>query len=149
MIIALRFITSDSFVSRAIRHITWSEFSHVDLVVREGLLGAQADGVKIRPDNYCKVTKVQVVTVDVPDMVAGKVLLFCKSQIGKPYDYTALLGNLVHRDWQEQDSWFCSELIAAAFEQAGLPLLSKQTNRITPGMLLASPWLQNSMLAKS
>lgn len=38
------------------------------------------------------------------------------SQLGKRYD---IAGLALHRDWQEQDSWFCSELVAWCLEQGG------------------------------
>ena len=150
----LQFITSDSFVSRAIRAVTWSQFSHVDLVVPSAiyypsngampdmLLGAQADGVKLRPRNYCKMTKCALVYANVTIEQSRTIYDFAMAQIGKPYDYTALMGNLLHRDWQEDDSWFCSELVAAAFAHAGVPLLRGNHSRITPGMLLQSPLLE-------
>ena len=144
-LVALRFITSNSVVSRVIRVVTWSNFSHVDLVVKQdgklALLGAQADGVKIRPLGYCNPTRIETLTADVPEEARKKIFDFCYAQVGKPYDYTALLGNLLHRDWQEDDSWFCSELLAAAFNKAGYPLINGNTDRITPGMLYLSPRL--------
>ena len=55
------------------------------------------------------------------------------AQIGKPYDYTAILGLGLHRDWQENDSWFCSELVAWGFNAAGHPLFRGEcVRRITP-----------------
>jgi uncharacterized protein YycO len=55
------------------------------------------------------------------------------AQVGKPYDLTALFGWLSGRDWQEEDSWFCSELVAAAFDKAGSPLFREGTmSRVTP-----------------
>lgn len=145
MFVGLRFITSNSIVSRAIRAVTWSDYSHVDLIVKGpnglALLGAQADGVKIRPWNYCQPTRILNLYAEVPEGVAKVVFDFCNAQLGKPYDYSALAGNLLHRDWQEDDSWFCSELVAAAFDRAGYPLLNGGTNRITPGMLVRSPRL--------
>lgn len=44
-----------------------------------------------------------------------------------------LLGLLMHRDWQEEDRWFCSELVAWAFTQGGSPLFRREAmHRITP-----------------
>jgi len=58
------------------------------------------------------------------------------SQIGKKYDWTALIGIPFHRDWSEADSWFCSELVAWAFDQGGTPLFAKdKIHRVTPGHL--------------
>jgi len=62
------------------------------------------------------------------------------SQLGKLYDYTAILGLGFHRDWQEMDSWFCSELVAWAFDEAGLPLFRREVlHRVTPQHLWMLP----------
>lgn len=45
-----------------------------------------------------------------------------KSKLGKPYDYTGILGLGVNRDWQENDRWFCSEDVADTLKRAGLQL---------------------------
>lgn len=58
------------------------------------------------------------------------------SQIGKKYDWTALVSLPFHRDWSEADRWFCSELVAWAFDQGGTPLFAKdKIHRVTPGHL--------------
>lgn len=53
-------------------------------------------------------------------------------QLGKPYDWTALLSWVVRRDWQEPDSWFCSELTEAFIAQFSIPRFREQASRITP-----------------
>ena len=52
----LRFVTEKGFTSAAIRWFTWSDWSHVDFVLKDGrFLGARLDGgVQIRPHNYIK-----------------------------------------------------------------------------------------------
>ena len=63
---------------------------------------------------------------------------FLKTQIGKPYDHSAILGFALDRDWRQSDSWFCSELVAAALEKAGYFsfCLAAPANKITPADLL-------------
>ena len=62
---------------------------------------------------------------------------FLRAQIGKPYDTDAVLGLGIGRNWREPDSWFCSELQAAALEASGyLPKLSAADNHISPRDLL-------------
>lgn len=53
----------------------------------------------------------------VPDSEKG--MAFVRSQIGKPYDNKGALGISVERNWQDDDSWFCFELVAAALHYAG------------------------------
>lgn len=136
--ITLQFSAQHLPGSWLIRRFTWSPFSHVDLVLPDGrLLGARGSGgVAIRDqDEFSAVAQFQV---DAP----ASVLDIAASQVGKPYDWEALAGFVSRRDWQDNDSWFCSELVAWAFAQAGSPLLrTTNLNRITPRDLLLSPLL--------
>lgn len=54
-----------------------------------------------------------------------------KQHYHKPYDLSAIACFALHRDWQEQDSWFCSELVAGCLEQGGTKLF-KDAYRVTP-----------------
>lgn len=53
-------------------------------------------------------------------------------QVGKGYDWTALLSFVVQRDWQEPDKWFCSELSEAMISKFGKPRFRASAQRITP-----------------
>lgn len=45
---------------------------------------------------------------------------WARDQLGKGYDYTALLGLALRRgSWADEDRWHCSELVEAALAQAG------------------------------
>jgi uncharacterized protein YycO len=143
--ITLQFSTEKGIGSLIIRRMTWSEYSHVDIVMPNGdLLGARANGgVQIRKPGYGKFTKVHhEVAVDAPDSVYE----FAKSQVGKPYDWKAILNFGLERNWQEDDSWFCSELVAWTFMKAGHPLLDPdvQLYRISPRDLLLSTALSDA-----
>jgi uncharacterized protein YycO len=59
----------------------------------------------------------------VPDAKAG--MDFVRAQIGKPYDNTGAMGITVERDWQEDDAWFCFELVAAALHAAGREIFTR------------------------
>lgn len=48
------------------------------------------------------------------------------------YDWTAIFGMLLQRNWQEQDSWFCSELVEAALTAGGRQRFRDDVSRITP-----------------
>lgn len=62
------------------------------------------------------------------------VLDFLEKQLGKRYDWSAVVQVLNYeRDWTEDDEWFCSELVAAAFLAAGIYLIRKPAGRVTPG----------------
>jgi len=110
------YCANNSIGSWLIRLFTWSRFSHTvyvedDTHVIDSTL--QHGGVRRRllADIYSQYPTIAEVTIDLPDEQAA--LEFARAQIGKPYDQTAILGFVFHRNWAEDDSWFCSELIEA------------------------------------
>lgn len=128
--------------SPLIRLVTWSRFSHCDLVTQVGtLIGAVAfGGVKEYPleERLAEATYWQRFEVDVD---ASAVEAAARSQLGKGYDWYACIGIALHRDWRSDDDWFCSEFLAWCFERAGRPLVNPMVylNRVTPETLLRSP----------
>lgn len=140
-----------------IRRLCHSEFSHCDIVLPEGLLGVSGvdksigdpGGVLIRKPGlwpYLRPPKLARLKTDVAD----KVIAIGKSQLGKPFDDSALWDFLSEdpgdRDWRNEDKWFCSEFVAWSMETAGFfPYsLIAAKNRITPGdlLFLVNPFLQ-------
>lgn len=142
-IVTLQFIAERDPISWAIRTHTCSDYSHVDLVMPDGsgLLGARAEGgVQIRPVGYIKAERVVRVSYPVANLPAG--MEWITKQIGKPYDYEAIGGILLHRDWRQGDSWICSELQARFSEVCGTPWLNFnfiRANWVSPADLLLSP----------
>jgi len=69
-----------------------------------------------------------------------------KSEVGVAYDFRMVFRFLPRWGATEgsEDKWFCSELIAAAFEQAHLPLLLRTPSfEVSPGLLRRSPLLSH------
>jgi len=119
--------------------ITWSDWSHVELVCGEVVYGSNADlgGVStlLLEDRIAQSKRHAFATTPAdPDLVRAAIT----SQMGKPYDWTDIVGVLMHRDWQDDKKWTCSELIAWAHEQAGTHLIHGKPNRVTPQMLFES-----------
>lgn len=141
--ITLRFITEKSLVSFIIRKFLWSSISHVEFKVPGGYLGAREMGVKVRPFNYIKPKREIFATVNCTDEVTEKVLAFARAQIGKPYDFISILFGFPFRmdlGSSKYNRWFCSELVAVSFEQAGYPLVDRnKCDRISPQDILESP----------
>lgn len=117
--IVLQFVSNNSLGSKVIEWFDHGLYSHVDSVMPDGsLLGARNDviqgfakGVQVRPASYvmgyAHVKRVELIT---SATIAEAYYEFVKSQIGKPYDTTAIAGFIAGRNWLEEDSWFCSEL---------------------------------------
>jgi len=134
--------------------IAWfsqGHLSHVDAILPDGnLLGSRTEvckgikqGVHVRPFDYLRGATKKVVRMTIPctDTQKGDFYTFLYSQIGKPYDRSAILGFIVNRNWRDTNSWYCMELIAAALEKAGIvPDLYLAANKITPvaGALVVS-----------
>ena len=130
-------------ISAAIRFTTRGWASHAEFINTETLttLGARATGVKLRPsrkDHYSRVEQFSVGNYF--DMQQAWDWAF--TQLGKPYDFSAIAGIATDRNWHDEKRWFCSELVAVAFEKIGRPLLSTRPSsvpwRVTPRDLLMS-----------
>ena len=144
MAIRLQFSRQADPISDLIAWFSAGNLSHVDAVLSNGyLLGARSDrvggkppGVQIRPPNYAKFALKVIMTIPCTGEQEQAFQNFLYAQLGKPYDKTAILGFIVGRNWREDDSWFCSEAIAAALEAAGIfhPLYLA-ANKITPSAL--------------
>lgn len=127
------FCTSNKPGSLLIRAITWSRWSHVAIVLGDQVIEAVWPHVRVRPlADLLKDHPVHVV-VDLPCRSETAARDALHSQIGKPYDLSGMFGLALHRDWQEDDRWWCSELVAWAFDQGGSPLFRPEAmHRVTP-----------------
>jgi uncharacterized protein YycO len=142
--VILRFSRGSSLGSAIIRFATWSDFSHVGFKLENGLvLDATPEfGVTVRDarddatTQYCRVTP--------PDPLSARVMQWAYSQIGRPYDWAAIVGFALRRDWHRNDKWFCAEFVAEAFHQVRYDLLRFDglVDRITPRDLLLSDRLE-------
>ncbi len=122
--IQLIFSNSKLPLSPFIRFVTWSDWSHVGLLVdgnlviestisQKGVKTATVQDFKLRAKNWA----IYDLQVNHPQAVLNAAL----TQIGRPYDKTGILGVGLHRDWQEEDSWFCSELVLWALSKDYMP----------------------------
>lgn len=137
----IQFVGTPGIYSKAIRWFTAGTVSHVDAVLPSGrLLGSRADkvgganrGVHIRAADYEPFNPRVLFRVETEQEKVSSYWDFLFGQLGKPYDKPAILGFGFGRNWREDDSWFCSELIARALEVSHvLPELFAPANKITP-----------------
>lgn len=127
------FCTSELIGAKLIRAVTWSDWSHVALVDGDTVIEAVWPVVKTTPLSEVLEKHKSYTIVELPSLDDDALLEAAKSQLGKPYDLTALFGILSHRDWQQDDRWFCSELVAWSFSKSGSPLFRPEAlPRITP-----------------
>lgn len=134
------FCTSQQPGAIAIRGLTWSDWSHVALVDGEEVIEATWPTVCATPLDDVLAKHSLCVIVEFSDVDGAAIIQAARSQIGKPYDLAGILGIALHRDWQDQDKWFCSELVAWAFEKAGFPLFRAEAlHRVVPQHLWMLP----------
>lgn len=129
--VRLYFRRSQSAGSRLIRFFTWSKWSHVAIEDGDHVIESVWPGGVVRTP----LSEWKKAGEWASSSLVGEQLIvdLAASQVGKPYDLTAIFGILFQRDWQVTDHWFCSELIAWAFDRAGTPIFRAEAlGRITP-----------------
>lgn len=118
--VRLMFSTTNLPFSWLIRTATWSTWSHVALVDGDSVIEAAAGyGVRELPLSEATARNSHYEMVDLPARNPEAIIAAARSQLGKPYDWTAIWALGLRRDWQENDAWFCSELVAWAAAAAG------------------------------
>lgn len=139
--IRLVFTRNHSLASLGLRVALWSPWSHCAIVDGNTIIEASAlKGVRERALGAFLADASEHEFVDVPATDPRAIIAAARSQIGKPYDWWGVFGIGFRRRWQDTDRWFCSELIAWAFERAGEPLFRVQTWRITPRDVYLPVW---------
>ena len=134
--------------SKLIQLATWSWCSHVDIEMPDNppaqrLFGAiPGGGTCFRAMPAVPEPRVERYRVLGGEAYEARVYELAISQRGCPYDWTGVIGFGLHRDWAEEGDWFCSELVAWAWQEAGYPLLqADHVSHISPRDLLLSPLL--------
>lgn len=139
--ITLRFVTGNDLVSGVIRGGEmgfWA--SHVEAVMLDGtLLGAHSNGgVQARPAGYdrgeCRRELIVTIASTADEFATWEG--FLRSQVGKPYDMTAIgemaLGTLTGEapNWKQSGAWICSALMVAGLLSAGILKSAPTTVRL-------------------
>jgi uncharacterized protein YycO len=126
--------TDRTISSLIVRVGTMSRFSHCGIIVDlNNIVHAMPrQGVIVQPvrEFENRFTDLVEVEVDIPRPDLAKE--FALQQIGKKYDYTAILKLVLQRRWRENDRWFCSELVEAALRAGGRQRFRDEVYRITP-----------------
>jgi len=144
-VITIRFVAENDLVSRGIRLAEYGFWAtHVETLMPDGtLLGAHASGgVQARPNDYDKGRFSRQLFVPIPATPeqTDAFHTFLRAQIGKPYDFEAIVGIVAQRDWRDDKAWMCSELVAAGLcqDKVGIfpPHLATEFNHVTPRDLL-------------
>lgn len=142
-------------LSWAIRRLTDSRYSHVGLVYlfEERVYCLEAVGGGVRLVLMSQLVRryaggIDYFEVEADEGVRRQVLSFSFCQLGKLYDTAGLLrflwviltGNA--ESARRDDQWFCSELVAAAFQEAQRPLVDRAAAYTSPSDLVRSEALR-------
>lgn len=103
-----------------IRFVTWSSYSHVELLLNDSRIGDEAQawsasgrdgGVRTKS---IKFDPAKWTFVCVP-WARTDATLRVEAELGKPYDFAGLLGSQLFKlRWHQRNRWFCSEICAHA-----------------------------------
>lgn len=67
---------------------------------------------------------------------------YALDQIGKKYDYWAIIRFISRHNMPKNDNWFCSELVFDSLSEAKVPLLHRIAGwAVSPGLLSFSPMI--------
>lgn len=137
-----------AFASKLIQWQTRSAYSHAGILLPDGRFVESREGHGVRVVRGLQMAhheQVDLFEVQVTETQADEIDQFLTEQDGKPYDWT-MVARFVSRRQANRESagkWFCSELVFAAFQQAGVILLrDTQPWECSPGLLARSPVLK-------
>jgi hypothetical protein len=135
-------VRGTAWTSRLIGYFGAGYYSHIDVLTTAGMLrGARSDwhagvppGYQDRPWGYEDWIKQTLYTIDVAPAQWDEYWKFSDAQLGKPYDKRGLVRTFVFgREWRDEDSWWCSEEVAANLEAAGVVSIPPEVKAVEPG----------------
>lgn len=136
------FSTGPHLGSFLLRTVLFSEWSHCGIVMEDGKTVIEASskyGVVETPiEKFTRYGKWAIQTIPVPDEAAA--YASARAELGKGYDWIGLLGLAITRRLQDDDNWFCSELVQHVKESGGVADLRYDKWRVTPRDLWNLPY---------
>lgn len=116
-----------------LRAFLWSPWSHCAIVDGDEVVEAAAwYGVRSRLLEEFLAASSLYEIIRIPCNDPEVAIAAARSQIGKPYDWAGVFGIWFRRNWQNEDHYMCSELVAWAQAQSGPALFRTKASRITP-----------------
>ena len=119
--------TNNYIHSVAIRVFTWSEWSHAGIIMDDGSIiesTAKCGVCRVSMQEFKnRYTKTIIVEIPNTNGWANR----AESQIGKKYDWGAILRFVFRGDWADDSRWFCFELVAYVSGMYNPKMLDKVT----------------------
>ena len=149
-------------ISQLIRLMTSSLYSHVGLVYLFAgrVYCLEAVGAGVRLILVSEIMRRHRAGIDYYEVISASdaqrsgAIAFCFQQLGKVYDRPGLLRFAVailfgrKLSAREDQSWFCSELVAAAYARQGLTLATKRATYTSPADLALSRELRLKLVLR-
>ena len=140
--------SGDGLISKLIKWQTRSIFSHVGVLTDDGKVLEAIEGSGVRIRDWAEEDKRNTVQFTVDGLGQEgweKTIAFMKAQIGKKYDWWAIIRFVSRRYMPDNDHWFCSELVFTAVREGGVHLLRRiRPSEVSPGGLSTSPLLRSA-----
>lgn len=123
---------------------TRSEYCHAAIQIGDTVYESMATKGVRKIDITNRLGDFDIFTVIANDVQEQSAKDFLEAQIGKKYDWGSVIRFVsrkqIHRE--QAGVWFCSELVFAALQSAGIELLLRiEPWAVSPGMLRLSPLL--------
>lgn len=136
-------------VSSLIKWQSRGKYSHASLLFSDGtqIEAREGKGVRHLPHltGGTPHEKIDLFEVAITQEQEEQVRWYATEQLGKDYDWTMVLRFISRRQAtrKSKGKWFCSELVFAAFQSAGVELFARtEPWEVSPSMLSKSPLLK-------
>lgn len=141
---AIRFMFTNSKLplSPIIRAVTWSKYSHMTIIIDdETVLHSDFYGVRLEKIKALQERSKSWMIAEYECERPQDLINACMTQLGKPYDYGALVGILIRKiELQDDSKWVGSEIPEFGAWASGQPFFNTEyAHRITPQHWLMLP----------
>ncbi len=143
------FVRGKGLVARLVNWQTWGDgITHCGILTDDGVVIHSTLGKGVEETTLETVARpgerIEVFTVLLSELQAEHLVRAARSHVGAAYDILGNIGFILRRRVERRSKWFCSELVAWAFQQIGLPLLERiHWWQGSPADLYRSPLLRH------
>ncbi len=129
-------------ISWLIRWQTRGNYSHAALLRPDGMIVEAWQGKGVQVKAMTDLAEVDIYSVAMTPEQWGTALDYATSQVGRGYDYWAVIRFIDRRNMPANDKWFCSELVFESLARAGVRLFERiMPWAVSPGLIAISPML--------
>ena len=139
------------FVSALIRWQTRGDFSHALILYEDGQTIIESwQGAGVREKKLGDETGITWFDVTATPEQWAQAVAFAKLQLGHKYDWFGVVGFISRGRMPDNEAWFCSELVFASLEAAGVKLFERiEAWAVSPSLLAISPLVKPLLVATS